>query len=299
MWAAFAVLALLMAAAPELAWAQVDTIGQAADHVVDAKAFDRMWDLISGISYLAGCFFGVKAALQLKEHNDSPGQTKLSKPVMTLVVSGLLMSFPQFVNMVQATFAMTQGGAVFDQSSGGSNGSAQTFVALASSIPGMMRIASYVAITVGAFFLLRALFMLPQVEQGREPMGKVIWMVIAGVGLWSLMPMINMSMATLGMNAPQAANILTQKYSAAGGGGFEGTIAAVLAFVQFLGLIAFIRGMMILKALGENKDGAMGRALTHILGGSAAMNIGWTIKLLAMSIGASSSVCGLAATMCS
>lgn len=289
---------------PEVALAQVDTIGQAADHVVSGGNFQSMWDLFSGLGYVAGAFFGVKSALQLKDHNDAPHQTKLSKPVMTLFVSAMLMAFPSFVAMLQGTYNMAEGVSLLNPS--GSNGGpsqsanmdlGQMFVALASSVPGLMRISSYAAVTAGAFFMLRALFMLPQVEQGRESAGKVFWMATAGVGLWSLLPMISMAMTTIGMSSTSPASILTAKYASAATG-FDGTVASVQAFVQLLGLIAFIRGMMILKAIGENKDGAWNRALTHIVGGSMAMNIGWTVKLLAWSIGSSTTICGLASTMC-
>lgn len=295
--------ALLAALYPGLALAQVDTVGAMADHVVGAGTFTSIWDLLSGFAYLAGCFFGIRGALQLKENSDSHGQTKMSKPMMSLIVCALLLSLPEFFRMLQDTLQFANGASVFNQSSGspaqGAGDIAGMAIALSKSLPGMMKIATYAAATAGAFFLLRALFMLPQVEQGRETMSKVVWMMVAGVGLWSLMPMISTSMATMGMGAGDPANILTAKYSQADGGGFDGTIAAVLAFVQFLGLIAFIRGMMILKAMGENKDGAMGRALTHILGGSAAMNITFTIKMLATTMGASGAVCGLSAVICS
>lgn len=302
--AGFACAALLAALIPGLAFAQVDTVGAMADHVVGSGTFTSIWDLVSGFAYLAGCFFGVRGALQLKENSDSHGQTKLSKPLMSLVVCALLLSLPEFFRMLQDTLNFANGASVFNQSSGGTPGQnagdiAGMAIALAKSLPGMMKIATYAAATAGAFFLLRALFMLPQVEQGRESASKVVWMIVAGVGLWSIMPMISTSMATMGMSATDPGNILTSKYTLANGSGFDATIAAVLAFVQFLGLIAFIRGMMILKAMGENKDGAMGRALTHILGGSAAMNISFTIKMLATTMGASGAVCGLSAVICS
>ena len=70
-------------------------------------------------------------------------------------------------------------------------------------------------------------------------------------------------------------------------------------FVQLLGVIAFVRGLLILKSIGENKDGALGRAMTHIFGGAAAMNISWAITMLANSIGAHDQICGISqAVLC-
>lgn len=66
------------------------------------------------------------------------------------------------------------------------------------------------------------------------------------------------------------------------GAGSAGAIVAVLGFVQILGFIAFVRGWLVLHKFntGDARDG-LGRAMTHIAGGAAAINIKWTIGMLA------------------
>ncbi len=49
---------------------------------------------------------------------------------------------------------------------------------------------------------------------------------------------------------------------------------ALVRLVQIVGLIAVIRGLLILMRLsGQAQPGTFGRAMTHIVGGTLAMNI--------------------------
>lgn len=295
------VLALGFGAGP--AFAQ-SSIGSVADGIVNQGTFTSILDLFSGLCFVIGLTFGIKSTLQLKDYTNNPGQTKLSAPIVSMIICGLLMSIPSLFEALQTTFALTGsqlGG--FATMSAGSPTEARDlsgmFQALATSVPALAKLVSFGAICAGAFMILRAVLMLPHVSQGREPAPKMIWLMISGIGLWALLPLITASMTTIGAANTDASNILTAKYAQVSGGGFDGTIAAVLVFVQLIGLIAFVRGVLILKSLGENKDGAMGRALTHIVGGSAAMNAAWTVKMLAGTIGAAGVVCGLSTNLCS
>jgi intracellular multiplication protein IcmD len=56
-------------------------------------------DLISAASYLIGIGFGLKAALKLKEHNESKGQIPLSQPVTLAVVAALLLALPTLLSV--------------------------------------------------------------------------------------------------------------------------------------------------------------------------------------------------------
>lgn len=303
-WSFDALLALmLLGLSSSPAFAQ--TIGSMADSTVSTGSFTGFLDLLAGSCYLIGAGFGIRTVGQLKEHTVNPGNVKLSMPLMSMVVTATLLAFPSLLSTLQATFdltgdrlgnfkTMTAGGTV----GGGGVGLDQIAVAFAANVPALAKFVSIGATCAGAFMIFRAIMLLPQVQQGRAEGTKVIWSLIAGIGLWSLLPMITAAMGSIGMAGANAPNLITVKYSQAGGGGFDGTIAAVLVFVQLLGLIAFVRGMLILKALGDHKEGVMGRALTHILGGACAMNIGFTIGMLARSIGANSVICGISVNLC-
>lgn len=280
-----------------------ESIGTVADHVVGSGTFTSLLDLFTGFCYLTGTVFGIKSTLQLRDHTNNPQQSKLSKPIVSMGIMGTLLALPTFFDALQSTFALTGSGVGgFAGLSAGAPGAAQDlsgmFRAFATNIPALMKMVSFGAICAGAFLILKAIMMLPQVEQGRAEGTKVIWTLISGVALWSLLPFIAASMNTMGMASSDAPSLLMAKYNQTGSDNFDGTIAAVMVFIQLIGLIAFVRGSLILKALADNKDGATGRALAFIFGGAAAMNIAWTVKALAYSIGATSTICGISVNLC-
>ena len=183
-----------------------------------------------------------------------------------------------------AALAVLAPTSAFAQSSGIDVG--QMFVNLQSSVGPLEQLAIKFAWLGGIAFFIAATVKLAHVEQGREEAKKPMFMYLAAVGLWSLSTTMSTISSTMGASgglgqstSPLAAGL------AAGSGGSAAVIGAVLTFVQLVGLIAFIRGVWLLKAHGENKDGALGKALTHLFGGAAAMNISWTVGVLASTFG--------------
>lgn len=75
---------------------QAQTLGDIANAIVQGT-LGGVNNLITGGAYLMGVAFGVKAALKLKEHNESEGRTKLSTPLTLGVVSALLLGLPTFL----------------------------------------------------------------------------------------------------------------------------------------------------------------------------------------------------------
>lgn len=320
--------------APEMALAagSIDTMGDAADSVSSNMA--GVYDIISGMAYLIGAMFGVKTAIQLRDNTENPSQTKLSKPLVSMTVATAMLALPGVIGMFSESLGLGPGGSTgllsslsgvpanassgcggmgaFQAGAGAMGGGSASQAAAGgmdhvlcsfkSSIPGIMGLINLSALAVGAFLIIKALLLLPQLEQGRVEGGKILWMLASGVALWSILPMISVAFGTLGMgsfNASSTSNILTSQFASSANGSFDKSISSVLAFVQMIGLIAFFRGTLILKAMGDNKDGSMGRALTHIMGGAAAMNITWTVGVLAKSIGFQGTICGLSQILCS
>lgn len=66
------------------------------------------------------------------------------------------------------------------------------------------------------------------------------------------------------------------------------TMSIIIMFIQLVGVIGFLRGILLLKGLGQsggqNQD-ALAKALTHILGGILAVNIVGTAGLIAATFG--------------
>lgn len=68
-----------------------------------ASGLRSVIEVISIFAYLGGLAFGVKAALKLKEHNETKGQVPLSQPVITAVVAAFLIALPSLLNVAAET----------------------------------------------------------------------------------------------------------------------------------------------------------------------------------------------------
>lgn len=56
--------------------------------------FGGLAEVLSGISYIAGIGFGIKAALKFKEYSEDSQRNKLSVPIGLAAVAGILMALP-------------------------------------------------------------------------------------------------------------------------------------------------------------------------------------------------------------
>ena len=121
---------------------------------------------------------------------------------------------------------------------------------------------------------------------GRTQLKTPIGLFFVGICLIALPGSINVATETLSLGANSGTNLFSE---GGGGGGIPGMDAAmrgVLLFVKLVGHIAIFRGFLIVKRAAEGQQGGeMGRALTHILGGAAAVNINQTINILANTVG--------------
>lgn len=54
-------------------------------------------NVISAVSYIVGIALGIKAALKMKEHNETKGQVPLSTPIVLAVVAAILLALPTFL----------------------------------------------------------------------------------------------------------------------------------------------------------------------------------------------------------
>ena len=66
-------------------------------------------DLLSAVSYIGGVGFGIKAALKLKEHNESKGQVKLTAALLYFVAGGILLGLPTAIKYGQGTVGVKSG----------------------------------------------------------------------------------------------------------------------------------------------------------------------------------------------
>lgn len=166
----------------------------------------------------------------------------------------------------------------------------QMFANLSSSSITMMKLVSGCAFVVGIFLAYRSAIAFKEYADGggRTQLKTPFGIMLAATLMIAFPGTINMATETLSLGQ-NTGSILSES---GGGGGATGMMSAaltgVLLFVKLVGHIAIFRGILMLKKIAEGQQGAeVGRALTHIFGGAAAVNINATINLLANSVGMS------------
>ncbi len=141
-----------------------------------------------------------------------------------------------------------------------------------------LKIVSYL---FGAYLIVSAIMEMPKLGdgQGKTTPKKPIIMFIIGIALFTLIGMLDVVSTTMSMGSG-AGNALLGKVEG-GSGTMAAAITGVLTFIRMIGYIAFIRGWLMLNASAQGKDGVMGKSLTHIIGGVAAINVKTTAYMLA------------------
>jgi len=158
------------------------------------------------------------------------------------------------------------------------------FANFADSSVKLMNLVRWMGLPIGLYISGLALIRLKEyAESGsRTKLSTPILLMVIGAMLISFPLTANIATQTLALG-DSTGNALSQVPSGGGGApGVAAALAGVLLFVKLVGHIAFFRGFLILKGVAEGQQGAgIGRALTHIFGGAAAININATIDILA------------------
>lgn len=141
-----------------------------------------------------------------------------------------------------------------------------------------LKIAAYL---LGAYLIVAGIMKMPQLAdpQARVSPKTPISMFLVGIALFSLIGMVDMVTATMAMGGG-AGNALIDQVNG-GSGTMAAAITGVLTFIRMIGYIAFIRGWLMINQSAQGKDGMLTRALTHICGGIAAINVKTTAYMLA------------------
>lgn len=145
----------------------------------------------------------------------------------------------------------------------------------------LVRYACYI---IGIYLVIGSIFKFSELgsSHGGHKHGSAkapLIMFISGIGLFALTGSIGIMSATMSMGSGPG-DIL-----APSGGGLSAQMASVmesiLIFIRLLGYIAFARGWLILNSAGQGKNGVMARAIMHLVGGVAAINVQFTASVLA------------------
>jgi hypothetical protein len=146
----------------------------------------------------------------------------------------------------------------------------------------IIKLIQVAARVIGLYLVIGSIFKFVQLGAGNgQVTPKVpIMMFFTGIAIFVLGGSVTVFMQTMAMSGGPG-DVLAPPVSGGIGKWTAGGIRGVLIFIQMIGYIAFIRGWLMLNQHAQGKDGMMGRALTHLFGGVAAINIGFTAKMLA------------------
>lgn len=141
-----------------------------------------------------------------------------------------------------------------------------------------LKIAAYL---FGAYLIVGGIMKMPQIAdpQARVSPKTPLAMFFIGIALFTLMGMVDIVSTTMAMGSGSG-DVLLGKVNG-GSGPMAAAVTGVLTFIRMIGYIAFIRGWLLLNHAAQGKDGIMTRALTHIGGGIAAINVKTTAYMLA------------------
>lgn len=158
------------------------------------------------------------------------------------------------------------------------------------SVSSLIDVLGSVAWIVGLMFSIFGVFTLVKVSAGKAELKHALWMLVAAGFLLNIQMFYSIVAGTTDSGfAEVSGNMrdILKAPSVAGGsfGSFNEALGGVLLYVKLIGMLAFVKGIMLLNAHAKEKDGAFGKSLTHIFGGSLAMNIEWTITMLSTTMG--------------
>lgn len=251
---------------------------------------------ISGLCYLAGLIFGFLGVLKLKEHVESPNNVPIWDPVKRFLTGGGFFALPFVADVARNLVAGDDGGDSY--SGGGFNGESSgsgldaMIVALMQDIflPAQY-LFGWFGYLAGLVFVVIGISRLMKSEQdgprGPAGFGTLMTFVIAGA-LFSLNSMIAFINASLfGDDSLKTNGVLAYTEGLAGASDhIHAVIGAIIAFSILIGWISLIRGFFIIRGVSEgNQQASMMAAVTHIIGGVLAVNLGGVINAVQKTLG--------------
>lgn len=151
------------------------------------------------------------------------------------------------------------------------------FQGSAEAIIRLIKASSYL---IGLFLIASSIFKFTQLGgQSQVTLKTPIIMFLSGIGIFALTGSISVVSQSLAMGEGPGSILMPSSTGMAASA--SSAILGVLTFIRMVGYLAFIRGWLLLNQHGQGKEGTLGRGLTHIAGGVAAINVTITAKILA------------------
>lgn len=272
-----------------------DTLGGMICNVISGSTGGA--GLITGFAYLAGLLCGFLGILKLRDHVESPNQTPISDPLKRFAAGGAFFALPFIADVVRKTI---EGDGTTYTTDTGFNGSSSgvgldaLIVNLVSDImaPTMWAVGWFGWIA-GLIFVFIGISRLMKTEQqgaqGPTGIGTITTFLIAGC-LFSLNSIISYINGSVFGDAVLQTNGVLQYTDGLGGSvdHVHAVISAIVAFSAVIGWISVARGLFIVRGVSEgNSQASMMAAITHLIGGVLAINLGGVIMAVQNTLGIS------------
>lgn len=183
-------------------------------------------------------------------------------------------------------FAQTSGMQNVQPPNGVSYLSAQTIlVNIANIIPNLMEMVTAFAYVLGMYFIIHGIIKLrhagemrSMVSQEHSMMSPIIYLAVGAMLLY-LPTTVQVGLSTFWAN-PNPYGYVTQSDQ------WQQFVNIAYVVIQFVGTIAFIKGLVILSHLGGHggQPGNFGRGLTHIIGGLFCINIYQFVQVIMVTL---------------
>ncbi len=265
----------------------------------NAEPFGNMF---TWLAYAAGAVCTMQGVHHFRLHSESPQNHKIMTPIMLWVGAGCLLALPNVFSAVVSSLYTAVDGGGLDGCSVGNTGNGGT--SLDTMVAGFVSnikfpiiyFTSLIAILCGTFMMVRGL--MKASKYGFDPKTNSVTSILANIIFGALLMTIGQNLDYMvgsifgvrtSMDQITQGTVLSWAFVSDLGGGsaqFATAVAAALGFVQLIGVIAFVRGWLVMKKVVEGGGNVtLAQGITHILGGVLAINIASFIKIMDSTFG--------------
>ena len=257
--------------------------------------------LMNAVAFVSGAVLLLRGALLLKKHADNPNDSQIAKALWHFVGGAGLMSLPLVAGLFQRTVLGEIGGGsawsckpgeIPSDGTKGLDTMMQNFIGNIHA-PILMLI-SFISILVGLVYIMRSLFKAAKSgtgAQGSDPKSIIVHMVVGAILISTGTSFFDVHQSLFGDRVVTdvftysgiAWSKLTGSEDSAANA--KKTVNSVFAFVQIIGVIAFTRGWLVLKAALDGGQATVPQGIVFVVAGVMAVNITKMVEIFDKTFG--------------
>ena len=272
---------------------------------------------LTAISYVFGLVFGVWGILKVRDHVLNPQQTTIFEGVSRFMAGGAFFALPVIIEVMKNTLTggptgtlsailallfSTGGGGFVTGYNTGSIGACPATAGLSLDamlicftndiLTPMHTVLSFFAFVAGIIFIMIGISRLIKgAQEGAKAPGGLGTMMTFVIGGALISYNDLMRAATTTFTGNSVTNTFATMAFTTGLTGPEvdaahAVISSIVKFMIVIGIISFVRGLFIVRSVAEgNQQASMMAGVTHIIGGTLAVNIGPVLNAVQATLG--------------